>query len=134
MHKVGKLLCRGIRGATTVAANTKEAILEATRELIQELTAANRLEKENVAAVFFTLTPDLNAVFPAEGARQLGWDKTAMLCVQELPVPGSLPRCIRILILYNTDLPQERLNHVYLKQAQILRPDITSGNNKGDLP
>jgi chorismate mutase len=128
------LQCRGIRGATSTAANTKNDILEATRELLRELTAANRLEADKVAAVFFTLTPDLDAVFPAEAARQLGWTQTAMLCLQEIPVPGSLARCIRVLVLYNTDLPQDKLKHVYLREAVTLRPDITTRKASGDKP
>jgi chorismate mutase len=128
------LQCRGIRGATSAAANTKNAILEATAELIHEMALTNGLEVKNIAAVLFTLTPDLNAVFPAEAARQIGWTDTAMLCLQELPVPGSLPRCIRILILYNSELPQNSFHHVYLRNAVALRPDIAYKKPAGDKP
>jgi chorismate mutase len=76
----------------------------------------------------------LDAVFPAEAARQLGWTQTAMLCLQEIPVPGSLARCIRVLVLYNTDLPQDKLKHVYLREAVTLRPDITTRKASGDKP
>ena len=115
--------CRGLRGATTVPENQADAILEATAELLHALVARNDLREADVASVLFTATPDLDAAYPAVAARQLGWTQTALLCVQEMAVRGSLPRCIRVLIHWNTDRPQEQLHHVYLREARKLRPD-----------
>jgi chorismate mutase len=115
--------CRGIRGATTAEADTTAAILGATRELLLRLVAANGVAVEDVASAFFTATPDLTAAFPAQAARDLGWQYVALLDAQEIPVPGSLPRCIRVLIHWNTDLPQEGVRHIYLRGAASLRPD-----------
>ena len=115
---------RGIRGATTAVANTTEAILTATRELLVELVAANLLRVEDLAAAFFTVTDDLNAAFPARAARDLGWQHVALLDAREIAVPGSLARCIRVLLLWNTDTPQSEVVHVYQREARALRPDI----------
>jgi chorismate mutase len=98
--------CRGIRGATTVSVNTRSEILKATRELLSCLIEANGITEEDVASIFFTVTPDLTAVFPAEAAREMGWRQAPLLDALEIPVPGSLPRCIRILIHWNTDSAQ----------------------------
>jgi len=114
---------RGIRGAVTAEANTERAILDATRGLLTEMVRANQLEPDEVAAVFFTATADLNAAFPAEAARQMGWSTVALLSGVEMDVPGALPRCIRVLLLWNTPRTQEEVVHVYLDQAQGLRPD-----------
>ena len=116
--------CRGIRGATTADDNTREAILEATRDLLERLTAANDLRQEDVASAIFSTTSDLNAEFPAVAARQLGWTDTALLNTHEMTVPGSLPRCIRVLIHWNTTKRNVDLRHVFLKEAAKLRPDI----------
>ena len=113
--------CRGIRGATTVDKNTKEDILNAGKELLQKIIEANGLVPENVASAIFTTTPDLDAEFPAAAARQLGWANTALLCAQEMNVPGSLPKCLRILILYNTEKSAEEIVHVYIKGATTLK-------------
>jgi chorismate mutase len=116
---------RGIRGAAVAPSNTPQAILEATQELLQALLAANpSLLVEDIASAFFTLTPDLDAVHPAHAARQLGWTQVPLLCAQEIPVPGSLPRCIRVLIHWNTPLPQPEIRHIYLGAAAALRPDL----------
>ena len=115
--------CRGIRGATLVADNTKDDILAATRELLQKMVEANQVEKETVACIIFTTTPDLNAEFPALAARQLGWTKVALLGAQEMNVPGSLDRCIRVLIHWNTTRRSDEIIHVYLRDAKYLRPD-----------
>lgn len=116
---------RGIRGATVAAADTPDAIRAATRELLLALIEANQLEPEAVASIFFTTTPDLTAEYPALAARQLGWTETALMCGQEMNVPGSLPRCIRVLIHWNTDVRPEAIQHVYLHAAAQLRPDRT---------
>jgi chorismate mutase len=118
--------CRGIRGATTVPENNVEAILSATRELLQTIIDENGVRQEDVASVIFTATPDLNAVCPAAAARQMGWTYTALLCLQEMVVPESLPRCIRVLIHWNTDRAIDEIHHVYLHQARVLRPDLVA--------
>lgn len=117
------MACHGVRGATTAEANTGEAILKATRELLALMIRQNGIEKEDVASAFFSTTRDLDAEFPALAARQLGWLDVAMICVHELDVPGSLRRCIRILLHWNTDKPADRIVHVYIKEAANLRPD-----------
>jgi len=116
--------CRGIRGATSVTANTRDNILAATKELLQEMIESNQLEKEAVACAFFTTTPDLNAEFPALAARQFGWTEVALLCGQEVNVPGSLPMCIRILILYNTEKRADEIVHVYIRGTEVLRQGL----------
>lgn len=117
------IYCRGIRGATTATANTPEAILEATRELLLLLIDANDLDSADIASVIFTTTPDLNAEFPALAARQLGWHDVALLCGHEMDVPGALSRCIRILIHWNTPKSQTEIKHLYIKGAHNLRPE-----------
>ena len=117
---------RGIRGATTVSRNDREEILAATRELLLSLQTANGFAKERLAAAWFTVTPDLDAAFPAAAARDLGWDQVPLLDAQEIPVPGALPRCIRVLLLWNTDVPQSSVQHIYLRQAAALRPDLAA--------
>ena len=115
---------RGIRGAVTSDADSQEAILASTRELLQAILAANpELETEDIASVFFTVTDDLSAVHPALAARQMGWTDVPLLCAREIPVPGSLPLTIRVLLHWNTELPQGAIRHVYLGDASALRPD-----------
>ena len=120
---------RGIRGATVAAADTSEAIRSATRELLQALIEANRLEPDDVASVIFTTTSDLTAEAPARAARELGWDEAAMLCMAEMSAVGSLPRCIRVLIHWNTDKWPAEISHVYLHAATLLRPDRAARGN-----
>ena len=116
---------RGIRGATVVTADEAEAILAATRELLSAMLAANPgLEPDDIASIFFTLTHDLRAVHPALAARQLGWGMVPLMCAQEIPVPGGMPKCIRVLIHWNTDVLQGEIHHVYLGGAAKLRPDL----------
>lgn len=119
------LQCRGVRGAITVDANTPEAILEGTRLLLAMMIRQNGIEERDVASVIFTTTPDLNAEFPALAARQLGWMQAALLCGHEMAVPGALGRCVRILIHWNTAKPADQIVHVYLRDAERLRPDLT---------
>lgn len=118
------MLTRGVRGATTVEANTPEAILEATKELLAAMVQVNGIDVEHVASAFFTTTPDINAEFPALAAREMGWTGVALLCGHEMNKPGSLPMCLRILLHVNTDKPQREIKHVYLRGARVLRPDI----------
>ena len=113
---------KAFRGATTVDANTREEILAATRELLTELIGRNKIDPRRVISVFFTATPDLNAAFPAEAARQLGYNDWALLDSVEMAVPGSLPRCIRVLLHAYGDASQE-VHHVYQRAAKALRPD-----------
>ncbi len=116
-------VCRGVRGATTVESNDREAILEATRDLLRRMIVVNGIRPEDVTAAIFSTTPDLNAEFPAVAARQLGWHDVALLCTHEMSVPGALQRCIRVLILWNTDRAQHEIHHVYIRGARHLRPD-----------
>jgi|SRR3972149_3909457 chorismate mutase len=119
---------RGIRGAIAVAQNESGAILDATKELLLAILAANQgLKPADIGSAFFTLTEDLTATYPAQAARDLGWQQVPLLCGREIPVPGGLPRCIRVLIHWNTDLPQDAIQHVYLGEAACLRPDM-NGN------
>lgn len=113
--------CRGIRGATVAGENTAPAIYAAVKELLTGLIDANDIEERNVAAVYFTMTPDLNAGFPASAARQLGWNDTALLGAVETDVPGSLQRCIRVLILLNTNKEPQELINLYLNGTEALR-------------
>jgi len=122
------IYCRGIRGATTVDYNDREEILAATTELLQLLTARNDLHPDNIASVVFTTTDDLDAEFPAVAARSLGWLETALMCAREIPVPGSLRKCIRVLIHVNTTRSAAEIQHVYLKDAVNLRPTFQAKN------
>ena len=115
--------CQGVRGATTVDANSREAILEATTELLAELMSANDLRVRDIASAFFTTTRDLNAEFPAVAANNMGFSDVAVLCGHEMDVPGSLPMCLRILLHVNTEKEPRDLVHVYLRGAKALRPD-----------
>ncbi|MBN2023971.1 MAG: chorismate mutase [Pirellulales bacterium] len=117
-------VCRGVRGATTADANTSEAILEATRQLLALLIRQNGIEPEDVASAIFTLTKDLDAEFPALAARQLGWLGVPLLCSYELEVPGSLGHCVRVMLHWNTEKSPEEIVHVYIKGAARLRPDL----------
>jgi chorismate mutase len=116
--------CRGIRGATTVKTDSAAAILAATRELLVLIVKINNVDIEDIASIFFTVTPDLTAAFPARAARELGWRHVALLDAQEIPVAGSLPRCVRVLIHWNTPRPQADIRHVYLRDAASLRPGL----------
>jgi chorismate mutase len=119
---------RGIRGATTAAANTAESIVEATSELLAELIRLNELKREEIAFAYFTTTLDLDAEFPALAARRLGWIAVPLLCGNDMVVPGpnprSVPMCIRILLLYNTDRAQSEMKSAYLRGAQAIRADL----------
>jgi chorismate mutase len=118
---------RGVRGATSVPADTREGILEATRELLQEVLRANQIvEFDEIVSILFTTTPDLVSTFPAEAARELGMDQVPLLCASEIAVPGRTPRCVRLLMHLNTDKPSRDIVHVYLREARALRPDIHS--------
>ena len=113
--------CRGIRGATTADENSKEAILDATKELLRLIVSSNAIEIDQVASVSFTTTQDLNAEFPAAAAREMGWEDTALLCGHEMNVPNGLPMCIRVLLLINTEKKASELKRVYIRGARNLR-------------
>jgi chorismate mutase len=119
------MVCRGVRGATTADDNTREAILAATRQLLALMIRVNGIEPEDVGSAIFSLTRDLDAEFPALAARQLGWLDVPLLCTYEVDVPGSLRRCVRVLMNWNTDKPQHEVHHVYVKDAVKLRPDLS---------
>ncbi len=113
-----------IRGATTAAANTEQAILAAARELLTEIARANQLAPEELVSVLFTVTPDLDAAFPARAARELGWTQVALLDAQAPRVPGDLARCLRVLIHINREGAGSQVHHIYLGAARTLRPDL----------
>jgi chorismate mutase len=117
---------RGIRGATTAAADTSEDILSATEELVREIVAANDLDPRDIASALFTVTPDLHAEFPAAAARRIGWTMVPLLNFTEIGVPGRLQKCIRVLLHVNTTRAQDEMVHVYLREAVSLRPDLVS--------
>ena len=118
---------RGLRGAINARENTSASILEATRELLQEVIRANSLtDFSEIVSAIFTTSPDLNAAYPAEAARELGMHKVPLLCAREIDVPGGVPLCIRILLHLNTEKRQEEIVHVYLRDARKLRPDMNS--------
>ncbi len=116
-------ILRGLRGATTAAANTSEAILEATAELLRALQDANGFRPDEVESAIFTSSPDLTAEYPARAARLLGWTGVPLLGASEVAVPDGLPRCIRVLLHFYTTQPQRELKHMYLREAAKLRPD-----------
>ena|SRR5215471_3467781 len=118
------MYCRGIRGATTVKCNDREEILVATTELLRQMVQENKVEIEDIASANFTLTDDLNAVFPAQAARQIGWNDVPLICMREIPVPNSLEKCIRVLLLVNTSRSASEIQHIYLRKAISLRPEF----------
>lgn len=117
--------CRGVRGATTVSDNSRDAILQATRQMLALMIRRNEIESSDIASAIFTVTGDLNAEFPALAARQLGWLEVPLLCGYEIEVPGSLPKCIRVLVHWNTPKAQRDIHHVYIHEAVRLRPDLS---------
>ena len=116
---------RSIRGATTADNNNSGDISASTVELLEKMIYENGVNPDDIVNVIFTLTHDLNAEFPAKAARiNFGWDDVPMICTQEIPVPDSLKKCIRVMITFNTTKSQQEIRHVYLKGAQSLRPDL----------
>jgi chorismate mutase len=115
---------RGIRGAVTVEEDTASKVVEATTVLLQTIQSQNGFEVEDIASVIFTATSDIKSVYPAVAARNLGWNRVPLLCLQEMTVSGSLPLCIRVLIMVNTNLSQYDIKPVYLEKARVLRPDL----------
>ena len=120
------LMMRGVRGATTVQSDDADEILEATRELLTMVVRVNDIDIDDVASIVLTTTDDLGATYPAFAARQLGWFDVALLCGNEMQVPDGLPRCIRVLVHWNTSKAPKDIGHVYLREAKSLRPDRDS--------
>ena len=118
------MFCRGVRGATTVQSNTRDEILAATTQLLAIMIRLNGIEPEDVGSALFTVTKDLDAEFPALAARRLGWMNVPLMCSYEIHVPDSLPRCIRVLVNWNTEKAQKEIVHAYVDDAQQLRPDL----------
>lgn len=119
------MVCRGVRGATTVEENSRDAILKGTRQLLALMIRRNNIDPTDVASAIFTVTKDLNAEFPALAARQLGWLDVPLLCGYEVQVSGSLGLCVRILLHWNTTKAQKEIQHVYIHDAVQLRPDLS---------
>lgn len=126
---------RGIRGAITVDANEEEKILRATAELLSNVVELNKIRPEDIACVLVTVTQDLDATFPARAIRQMpGWELVPLMCALEVPVKGSLERCIRLMVLVNTPASQAEIRHVYMGEAQKLRPDLSSRQGGAAVP
>jgi len=117
------IVSRGIRGATTAAANTAEDILEATQQLVEALIALNDIASDDIVSAIFTTSPDLTAMFPALAARRFGWTEVPMMCSHEMNVPGALEKAVRVLVTINTTKSSSDIRHVYLKGAKQLRPE-----------
>lgn len=119
---------RGIRGAVNISADEPDVVIQAIQELLGAILDANpTLNPEDLASVLFTATPDLHSAYPAQAARAMGWDLVPLLCFQEMSVVDSMPRVIRVLLHWNTDLPQESIFHIYLGETSELRPDLPEG-------
>jgi len=122
----GRRLIRGIRGAITVTEDNEQQILQATDKLLKEMINKNKIQPENVAQVLITVTEDLISTFPAKALRNLeGWTYVPVMCMQEIPVEGSLKLCIRVMMTVNTEIKQDKINHIYLEGATVLRPDLS---------
>lgn len=118
-------MIRGVRGAITIDENTEEDIVFHTKWLLEEMIAKNNLQPEQVAHIWFTTTPDVNAAFPAKATRFIeGWQFVPVMCAQEIAVPNALSKCIRIMLSAEMDVPQDEVKHIYLKDATKLRPDL----------
>jgi chorismate mutase len=126
-EETAPLACRGIRGATVAEDNTPDAIRDAIREVVVELAERNGIDPADVASAFFTTTPDLNAAFPAEAVRHMGWDHVPLLGAVEMAKPGAPGRCIRVLVMWNTRLGQREIQHVYLRGTDVLRTPAPEG-------
>ncbi|MDQ3692738.1 MAG: chorismate mutase [Chloroflexota bacterium] len=128
--RAAPLVCRGIRGATTVSENTAEEILEATNDLLTGLIQLNAIAPEDVTSAIFTTTTDLTATFPALAARDLGWTEVPLLCTHEMAVPGALGMVVRILLHVNTTRAHADIRHLYLRDARALRPEWGMSDNE----
>lgn len=117
-------MLRGVRGATSVSQNDKQEIFTKTMEMLRKLVEENQINLEDIGAAIFSSTPDLNAAFPAAAARKLGWSTVPLFGTQEIDNPDGVPLCIRVLLLWNTEVNPKDIKHVYLEKAAALRPDI----------
>jgi len=124
------MACYGIRGAVGVETNEASAIMQATREMLEQIISKNAVAMDDVVSMLFTSTSDLDAAYPARAARKMGCHDTPLLCAQEMNVPDSLPRCIRVLVLVNSERQPDRVQHVYLGDARTLRPDWTEEDER----
>ena len=123
-----------IRGATSVPVDDADALVAASRELLERMVGANRVHVDDVVSVIFTVTPDLSSAFPARAAREMGWNGTPLLCMQEIDVPGALPRCVRVLMHVEFAVPRARVSHVYLRDAVALRPELAADGLPHPVP
>ncbi|MCX7709611.1 MAG: chorismate mutase [Clostridia bacterium] len=121
------MLVRAARGAITVESNDANEIIQETKVLLSAILEENQLKIDEMISVIFTMTNDLNAAFPAVAARQIGWTSIPLMCMKEIEVPGSLEKCIRVLVQFNSEKGLDEIKHVYLKGAKVLRPDLSSG-------
>ncbi|MGC8230477.1 chorismate mutase [Pseudobacillus badius] len=127
-------MIRGIRGATTVKQNTEKEMIDCTEVLLREMVQQNNLHPEDVCSVFISVTDDINAAFPAKALRRLpGWEYVPVMCMNEIPVPGSLTQCIRVMMHVNTKAAQQEVKHIYLEKAVKLRPDLQKSSQCGQL-
>ncbi len=120
---------RAVRGAITVDDNSAADIIDETKLLLKKIVEENKIEQDDIISIIFSVTADLDAAFPAVAARQLGWTSTALMCTNEINVPGSLKKCVRVLMHINSDKGNAELRHIYLKGARVLRPDLGNGDN-----
>ena len=118
------LMVRGLRGATTVDADTAAQVTERSQELMREIMARNELVEDDIVSVLFTATPDVTSIFPATAIREIGFGAVPMLCAAEIAVPGAMPLCIRVLLHVHTTRSRDEMHHVYLHGAQVLRDDL----------
>ena len=119
------MTCRGIRGAITITENSEQPIIDGTIRLLTDIIKTNQIESDDIVSIFFSVTEDLNATFPARAARTLGLTDTPLLCFHEIRVPDGLEKCIRILMHVNSNKSKAAIKHIYLEKAESLRPDIT---------
>ena len=127
------IVCRGVRGATTIEQDSREEVLLATGELLQLIVQANQIVPEDVASVIFTTTTDIVSEYPALAARKMGWVDTPLMCGHEMAVPHGLKKCIRILLHWNTGKSPKEIQHVYIKGAKNLRPDLPALKKLPDI-
>ena len=118
------LMVRGLRGATTVDADTAAQVTERSQELMREIMARNDLVEDDIVSVLFTATPDVTSIFPATAIREIGFGAVPLLCAAEIAVPGAMPLCIRVLLHVHTTRSRDEMHHVYLHGAQVLRDDL----------
>ena len=118
------MTCRGIRGAITIEENKEQPIIDGTIRLLSEIININKIDSNDIVSIFFSVTEDLNATFPARAARTMGLNETPLLCFHEIKVPNGLEKCIRILMHINSNKPKSAIKHLYLEKAESLRPDI----------